>query len=159
MPTGLTPIGKIRCAFGVILIGFFGACYGNPLILFTPESVRDLSNKRVLLLPNGHSANIESISQRCNAGRRGDFNAYDLASGQCHSLAAIGPASFHQPSMNRPLQGSLLKGRPVQVALDTGLFVWYDLATSRACVVGSCNTVFEPPPDEIFADGFEALQP
>ena len=120
----------------------YGLGHGNPLILFKPGSDQDSGKAAVLALPLGEQVSITLITSRCKAARGNAVRIYDLDSGECGIVPAIGPGVFHQPSLDQTLQGNTLVGESVQFALEAGLFVWYDLYTSRACVVESCNTMF-----------------
>jgi hypothetical protein len=135
---------------GLLLMACYGIGHGNPLILFKPGSDQGSGKAAVLALPLGAQVTITSITSRCKAARGNAVRIYDLDSGECGILPAIGPGVFHQPSLDQTLQGNTLVGESVQFALEAGLFVWYDLYTSRACVAGFCNTTFatsEGPPD------------
>jgi len=113
-------------------------CLANPLILFHSGSEDGLDTPRLLQVPQQGVVQLEALAGACNLGRGGGLRAYDLASGDCTEAFGPGVPAAHQPSLDQPLQGSVLEGQPVQVALDDGLFVWYDLRTSRACVIGAC---------------------
>lgn len=116
-----------------------GVCQANPVILFSLGAERDGSDYPLLILPGGAQIRLEDIVLRCKPGRGNDLRVFDLDKRSCETLPTPKVGNGRQPALDQPLSGGAMTGQPVQMALDVGQLVWYNLITRRACIVGACS--------------------